>query len=173
MYIRQGQTEEFFKIRRFYHDLTDRMQNAAYPPGWIKDVYPSPAMLRQALQKGELFLAPQGERAIAAMIVNDQCTDGYQQAAWPSQAPPQETLTIHALGVDPRLQGRGLGKQMTAYGIGLAKAKGAKALRLDVLAGNTPALRLYPSMGFIYVGKIQLFYQNTGRCDFLLFELPL
>ncbi|MCR4963987.1 MAG: GNAT family N-acetyltransferase [Firmicutes bacterium] len=173
MHFRQARPDEFFRIRRFYHDLTDRMQNAAYAPGWIKDVYPSPAMLRQALQKGELYLATEKEALIAAMIVNDQCTDGYQQADWPSGAGPGEVLTIHALGVDPRRQGQGLGKQMIAFVMGLAKAKGAKALRVDVLDGNMPALRLYPSLGFLHAGSIELFYENTGLCRFILFELPL
>ena len=48
-----------------------------------------------------------------------------------------------------------------------------KAVRLDVLKGNVPAERLYKDMGFRYVDTLQLFYEDTGRVDFDLYELDI
>ena len=45
-----------------------------------------------------------------------------------------------------------------------------KAVRLDVLKGNVPAERLYKGMGFHYVSTVKLFYEDTGRVDFELYE---
>ncbi len=52
-----------------------------------------------------------------------------------------------------------------------AKDAGMKAIRLDVLKGNVPAERLYTSIGFVYVDTLKLFYEDTGRVDFELYEL--
>lgn len=49
------------------------------------------------------------------------------------------------LYVDPARMGRGLGRQLAAHA--MARAKG-RPLAVEVLAGNTPALALYQSLGF-------------------------
>ena len=59
---------------------------------------------------------------------------------------------------------------MTLEAIELAKAKCMKAIRLDALATNTPAHKLYESQGFEYRGKQNLYAENTGWTDFFFFE---
>lgn len=49
------------------------------------------------------------------------------------------------LYVDPARMGRGIGRQLAAHA--MARAKG-RPLAVEVLAGNTPALALYQSLGF-------------------------
>ena len=46
-----------------------------------------------------------------------------------------------------------------------------KAIRLDALASNTPAHKIYKSLGFEYKGKQYLYAENTGWTDFYFFEL--
>ena len=90
-----------------------------------------------------------------------------------SDALRSEFMVIHMLGVHNDFAGRGVAKEMVRFAIETAKAAGMKAIRLDVLEGNVPAERLYASLGFIYVDTIKLFYEDTGRVDFKLFELDL
>ena len=59
------------------------------------------------------------------------------------------------------------------FAIEAAQAAGQKAIRLDVLAGNVPAERLYEGMGFRYLGTIPMFYEDTGWTDYELYELRL
>ena len=47
--------------------------------------------------------------------------------------------------------------------ISLAKKSERKAIRLDALATNIPAQRLYEKLGFVYRGKQNLFAENTGK----------
>ena len=75
------------------------------------------------------------------------------------------------MGIAARWQGRGLAKKMVAHAIDDGRKKGLKAIRLDALPTNIPAHRLYLSMGFTYVGTIQIYYEDTGLTDFYLFEL--
>ena len=46
-----------------------------------------------------------------------------------------------------------------------------KAIRLDALASNTPAHKIYKALGFEYRGKQHLYAENTGWTDFYFFEL--
>lgn len=50
-------------------------------------------------------------------------------------------------GVVPRWRGRGLGHRLMAELIGRARAAGLRSLSLEVLAGNTAAIRLYERAG--------------------------
>ena len=55
----------------------------------------------------------------------------------------------------------------------LARDADLKALRLDVLAGNTAAERLYESCGFCRRVTLPMYYEDTGWTDFILYELVL
>ena len=50
------------------------------------------------------------------------------------------------------------------------QSRGMKAVRLDALASNTPAHRIYERLGFEYRGTQHLYAENTGWMDFLFFE---
>ena len=173
MEIRQALTGEFDEVRTFYHTLIDGMRDAEYKPGWKKGIYPSDGELREALEAGWLYTGREDGGIAAAMIVNDRSNDGYRQAQWPTPAGDGEVTMIHTLGVMPHRGGRGLGKEMVRYAIGLARRQEKKAVRLDVLKGNLPAERLYTGMGFQYVQMVSMFYEDTGWTDFLLYEYPL
>lgn len=57
--------------------------------------------------------------------------------------------------------------------IRIAGERHQRAIRLDVLNGNMPALKLYESMGFEHRRTTQMFYEDTGWTDYLLYELVL
>ena len=59
---------------------------------------------------------------------------------------------------------------MISESIRLAKTNGMKGIRLDALASNTPAHKIYKHLGFEYRGKQHLFAENTGWTDFFFFE---
>ncbi len=59
---------------------------------------------------------------------------------------------------------------MISESIRLAKTNGMKGIRLDALASNTPAHKIYKNLGFEYRGKQHLFAENTGWTDFFFFE---
>ena len=54
--------------------------------------------------------------------------------------------------------------------IRLAQTDGMKAIRLDALASNTPAHKIYKALGFEYRGQQHLYAENTGWTDFYFFE---
>lgn len=171
--IRRAAEDELERVRRFYHEVTDGLEGAEFSPGWKKDIYPSVEDLRGALEKQQLYVGELGERLVAAMIVNHDSNEGYKGVAWPSAARDDEAILIHALGVMTECMRQGMGRKMVEKVMVLGRAEGCKALRLDVLAGNRPAERLYAGLGFVYVDSRQMYYADTGWTKYDLYEYAL
>lgn len=157
----------------FYHSLIDGRRQAGYIITWVKDVYPSSEFLRAAAENGELYFGMEDGEIAAAMALNHDANEAYRQTQWPTSVSEDEVMVIHALGVHPRFDGKGLGRKMTEEAIAIARESGIKAMRLDVLEGNEPARRIYIACGFVSVAAVQMYYENTGLANFELFELAL
>lgn len=170
MVFRLAEEKEFEKVRSLYWEIIDWMEDAEYKPGWIKGVYPADDYLQAALASRTLYVLDSGPALAAAMILNHACTDGYENVPWGTEAAEEEITVIHALGVLPSRQGQGLAKRLVAEAVRTAGEQGQKAIRLDVLGSNLSAQRLYTKMGFQYRGTVPLYYEDTGRTDFLMYE---
>lgn len=164
---------EWEKVRDFYWQLIDSMDSALYKPGWKKGIYPSDELLMRSIRGKELYVLLSGSTYAAAMILNHKSTEGYEKIRWSISANPREVTVVHALGVLPAFQGQGIAKFMVREAIRTAGENGQKAVRLDVLGTNIPAQKLYSSMGFQYRDTIQLFYEDTGLTDYMLYEYLL
>jgi ribosomal protein S18 acetylase RimI-like enzyme len=62
---------------------------------------------------------------------------------------------------------------MIGEAILLAQRNGKRSIRLDALASNTPAHKIYQGLGFEYRGKQHLYAENTNWTDFYYFEIIL
>lgn len=149
------------------------MIDSKYDIGWKKDIYPEPDFLLSSIAKGELFVGLINNQIIAAMIINYESNEGYNNFDWPTKASDDEVMGIHALGVHPQYSGHGSAKELVRFAIEYAKQNHQKALRLDVLKGNIPAERLYSSMGFKYLYTLPMYYEDTGLTDYELYEFSL
>lgn len=165
-----AEENEYGMVKAFYHSLIDAMQDSEYRLGWEKGVYPSNDYLKASICRKELFIMTEDARIFSAMIVNHEYNESYEKAKWPTDAKPEEITVIHALGVHPDFGKKGIAKEMVAKVISLAREQAQKVIRLDVLAGNTPAERLYMHMGFQHVDNIRMYYEDTGWTDFKLYE---
>ncbi len=168
--ILKAEPSDYERVRGFYHSMIDAMRNMTYKSGWEKDVYPSKEMLQEVIGNGELYMGILGEEIVAAMVVNHEYNESYDDFNWPTQAQKEEITMIHALGVHPKFASQGLGSAMVQFAIRLAKESGQKVMRLDVLTGNVPAEKLYPKHGFQMLGVISMFYEDTGWTEFKLYE---
>ena len=104
------------------------------------------------------------------MIITQGTDKSYGDAPWRVDALDEETAVIHTLGVSSDFSGLGVARQMVEGAVDLARGRGWKALRLDVLEGNEPALRLYERAGFVYIEAKKIWYESTGLASFLLYE---
>ena len=171
--IRKAELAEYENIKDFYYTLIDDMQNMEYHPKWQKGVYPAESELKKALEHEELYIAEEAGNILSAMRVNHDATEGYENARWLVDAKDSEVTIIHMLGVSFAAQRTGVAKEMVRFVIDNARENGQKAIRLDVLEGNLPALRLYESLGFYAVANVELFYEDTGVTNFILYEYDI
>lgn len=88
-------------------------------------------------------------------------------------AEPADVLVIHALGVHPSVMRRGLAKEMVRYVLRLARERHLKAVRLDILGTNLPAEKSYTACGFVHRATLDMYYPDTGRTEYKVFECIL
>ncbi|HEX9358720.1 MAG TPA: mycothiol synthase [Streptosporangiaceae bacterium] len=64
---------------------------------------------------------------------------------------------VYVVGVDPAGQGGGLGRALTMTGLHYLRSRGLPEVMLYVDEDNTPAIRLYESLGFSHQGTDVMF----------------
>jgi len=74
--------------------------------------------------------------------------------AWARVDPANASrVDLYQMWVAPEFRGRGLGRMLLRTALEWARARNAHAVHLGVTCGDTPAMRLYVSEGFIPVGQ--------------------
>ena len=170
MRIIAAKENEYPQVIDFYHRLITEMQPYPHHPTWIIGTYPRDDYLRQLTESGQVFLGLENGHIVAAMVLNNQPNEGYETVPWQVSAEAAEATIVHLLGVLPECWGRGHGKALLDYAEDLLRAKGQKALRLDVMEENLPARRLYEQNGFREIVTIRMFYESTGWSGFTMYE---
>ncbi len=70
---------------------------------------------------------------------------------------------VYVVGVDPAEQGSGLGRALTLAGLDYLRCRGLPSVMLYVDEDNTPAIRLYESLGFAHQGTDVMFQHPAGE----------
>ena len=92
--------------------------------------------------------------------------DGERAAGycWTCIAPAGEKIrgVIGMIGVAPAYRGRGLSKPLLLAGMQYLKSTGVEDIGLHVDGNNSPAIRLYTSVGFEKVGELNWYGVRVG-----------
>lgn len=64
---------------------------------------------------------------------------------------------MYVVGVDPNERGTGLGRALTLIGLRYLRGRGLSWVMLYVDESNTPAIRLYESLGFTHTDTDVMF----------------
>lgn len=171
--MRLAQSAEFPAVRAFYDQLIDDMASLPHHPMWERGGHPSDAYIRDAMERGELWLAERDGDIAGVLIVNQAANEGYRAVSWKVVAAEGEYSIVHAFGVSTRHRGIGLGSAMMHFIIDRVRSAGQKALRLDLIDLNKPAERVYQKLGFCKCGEISLYYPEVSWQLFHMYELPL
>ena len=78
MVISKAARDEYESVRSFYHSMIDALEGTKYHPKWQKDIYPAPEDMRDAIDRGELYIGRVGDRIAAAMVLNQQYNPEYE-----------------------------------------------------------------------------------------------
>ena len=161
---------DFDAIITFYDDVTERTPEMSTYARWQKSKHPTEEGINAYINEGSMYLHRDNGKIVGAMAVTMYQSEDYHAIDWSQQVADDEVAVIHILAVSPDSQGKGIGSEMIRETIRIALSKGMQAIRLDALASNTPAHKLYERLGFEYRGKQYLYAENTGWTDFYFFE---
>ena len=176
MKFQKASEADFYTIQKFYWDVIENIHRNNINNenlGWEKGVYPSDQFIQDSLIKGELYTLIEKDTLCACVILNSEHNEGYDSCTWGIVCDPGEVLTPHALAVDSKLQGKGIGKIVVENIVNIARAEHKKTVRLDVLGACKPAERLYTSCGFRFVEAKEMYYEDTGGTEYKMFELEV
>jgi len=171
MRLESATREDFDAIIAFYDDVIERTPAMATYARWSKGKHPTAESIRAYIDEGCMYLYRANGIIVSTMAVTMYQGDDYHAIEWSKQVTDDKVAVIHILAVSPDHQGSGIGSEMIRKAIRIAQDKGMEAVRLDALASNTPAHRIYKHLGFEFRGKQHLYAENTGWTDFFFFEL--
>lgn len=172
MRISPATSQDLPAIVALYDRVSAAMEGSPHSARWRPGIYPAESDIRAHIDAGSLWLGWEGTPLVASYALDHNLGD-YASYAWPTAVAPQEVLVIHLLCVDLDRRNHGLAKQLVEHAISKARETGASVIRLDVIAQNLPAIKLYESHGFVNVGSVHTSYEGIGQLDFLLYELAL
>ena len=170
MILEKATIADYKAVLAFYDDVTERTPDMAAHARWQKGKHPTADCIKAYIEEGSLYLYRAQVGIVGAMAVTMHQGEDYHAIEWARLVADDEVAVIHILAVRADRQGEGLGTEMIRQAVSLAKRGGMKAVRLDALATNTPAHRVYERLGFEYRGKQNLYAENTGWTDFLFYE---
>ena len=173
MKLQQAAITDYESVLSFYDDVVDRTPGIERYARWQKGKHPTAEGIKAYIQEGGLYLYKEQDAIMGAMALTLYQEEDYHAIGWARCVADNEVAVIHILAVSPDKQGSGIGSEMIREAILLAKSKDMKAIRLDALATNTPAHKIYERLGFEYRGKQHLYAENTGWTDFFFFECQL
>ena len=171
--MRKCEPDDLPRVLRFYQHVIEETDDMARFGRWVWGQHPTEAMVAAYLHDGNMYVLEEAGEIVAAVAVTPCQTADYHDVDWQLDAADDAVAVVHILAVDPRRQKQGLAGKIMGEIMDRAKADGKKAVRLDALACNIHAHKLYTSLGFAKRGVCRWYADNTGWTDFYLFEYLL
>jgi ribosomal-protein-alanine acetyltransferase len=107
--------------------------------------------------RSDLFLARDRSRALGYALVFHRTTSGVGR--------------LYSIAATPEARGQGVAGALMARCEKASKARGMRAMRLEVRADNAPAIALYTKRGYAPFGRYASYYEDGE--DALRMEKPL
>jgi ribosomal protein S18 acetylase RimI-like enzyme len=164
--------EHFCSVAKMYESSVEFLENNINYPLWSSE-HPSREYVKEAIAKGEQFACIDCGSVIGAVVLSENPEGSYELGDWSRELSRGEYLVVHILAVSPERMKEGVGEFLVDGCISYAKSRGYKAIRLDVVPDNIPAIRLYEKKGFCYAGTKDLQRGIEEIPIFGLYELNL
>lgn len=153
------------------HDLRER--GGQHYTGWVRGVYPGEGTARQALERGELFVAETDGTVVGTGIINHRQVDVYEKGAWRYPAPAEKVMVLHTLVIHPDQYGKGYGPDFVRFYQRYALKHGCPYLRIDTNQINSKARAMYKKLGFEEIGVEPCIFNGIEDVNLVLLEKKL
>ncbi len=171
--IRLAHESDIPAVAAIYERIHDAEESGRMTIGWQRGVYPTEATARAALSAGDLFVLEDGGNIAAAARINRLQVPDYARVNWQYAASGDEVMVLHTLTVDPRLSGRGFGREFILFYERYALENGCPVLRIDTNARNAAARAMYARHGYIESGVIPTVFNGISGVELVCLEKRL
>ena len=144
MELIQATAREMDELLAFYQHVADHMEEEGLRQ-WHWGRYPTEEMIREDIEKGDLYYLREGELLAAAVVFMVGQEPAYDTLNWTWGVRPG---IFHRLAVHPSLQGAGMGGIVLDDVMQYLRHAGCDCVRCDTSEKNRNAIRLYEKMGF-------------------------
>lgn len=171
--VRKATAADLAAVDGIYQRIHDREELGRTTIGWRREIYPTAATARAALDRDELFVLEDEGRITAAAMINQAQVPEYALAHWAYPARPEEVMVLHTLVVDPLVQGKGYGRAFVSFYEDYARAHACPYLRMDTNVKNQAARRMYAKLGFAEVGVVPCVFNGIEGVELVCLEKRL
>lgn len=167
MIIRRATVSDIPGIMQVIADVVPAMR-ASGNYQW-DHTYPNAAVFEEDIALGQLWVADlDGEIAGLAAITTEQ----YPEYASVGLDVSETAIVVHRLAVSTRFRGKGIAAALMQEAENEALRRGIKTLRIDTNTANLATQKLFPKMGYLFIGEMGLdfrpglsFYCYEKRLD--------
>lgn len=170
--LEKAKMNESEKILGFYRDVIDTTGESEFKTRW-SERYPNLEYVKTAIENGEMVICKKDDEIIACVVLNNRFDPEYENVNWNIDANPDEIIIIHAFAILTRFAGKGIGKKVFEEIKADAIRNNKKTIRIDIIDGNTGALKVFEKLGFEYADSREITHQAVGLETFHLYEYDL
>jgi GNAT superfamily N-acetyltransferase len=135
------------------------VMNAAGNLQW-DSTYPNTTVFEKDISLNQLWVADiDGDIAGIAAITTDQEPE-YAAVGWDIN---ETAIVTHRLAVSVNHQGKGIAAALLQQADEVARSRGIGKLRIDTNTQNKATQKLFPKLGYSYVGEIGLGFRPNLR----------
>jgi len=124
------------------------------------DTYPNASVFGDDIAAGQLWVAEiDGNIAGVSAITTEQ----YEEYALAGMDITQEAIVTHRLAVNINFRGQGIAEALLKQAEAVARERGIAILRIDTNSNNKATRRLFPKMGYEFMGEMPLKFRPNLR----------
>jgi ribosomal protein S18 acetylase RimI-like enzyme len=158
MNIRLAVTEDIPQIMELIKAVVPLMR-ASGNFQW-DDTYPNPEVFANDIADGQLWVAEiNGQIAGVTAITTEQ----YDEYALVGMDITQTAIVTHRLAVNVNFRGMGIAEALLKQAEVVAKNRGINILRIDTNSNNKATRRLFPKVGYEFMGEMPLKFRPNLR----------
>lgn len=124
------------------------------------NTYPNAQVFEEDIALDQLWVADIDSNIAGVAAIT---TEQYPEYASVGLDVTETAIVVHRLAVSPRYQGRGVAAALMNQAENVASGRGIKTLRIDTNTANQATQRLFPKMGYVFVGEMGLEFRPGLR----------
>ncbi|MGB8706031.1 MAG: GNAT family N-acetyltransferase [Gillisia sp.] len=132
--------------------------------------YPSLEILREDIQKKELYVFEQNSSIAGIMVLTALKDKEYEEVTWLTPK-NSKNLYVHRLATSPKIWGKGIGTKLMDFAETFARRKKYNSIRLDTFSQNKRNQRFYEARGYRKLEDI--YFPKQSDHPFHCYELLL